>query len=57
MVMPPFAEGNPTFGIWEVGIVAGAAGVFFLALFRALSSAPAVPIRDPLLTESLHYHN
>ena len=57
MMMPPLTEGNPTFGIWEVGIIAGAAGVFFLALFRALSSAPVVPIRDPLLPESLHYHN
>jgi hypothetical protein len=57
MVMPPFTEGNPTFGIWEIGIALGAAGAFFLALFRALSAAPAVPIRDPLLPESLHYHN
>ena len=57
MMMPPLTEGNPTFGIWEVGIIAGAVGVFFLALFRALSSARVVPIRDPLLPESLHYHN
>jgi len=57
MVMPPFTEGNPTFGIWEIGIALGAAGAFFLALFRALSSAPVVPLRDPLLPESLHYHN
>jgi hypothetical protein len=57
MVMPPFTEGTPTFGIWEIGIALGAAGAFFLALFRALSSAPVVPLRDPLLPESLHYHN
>jgi hypothetical protein len=57
MVMPPFMEGNPTLGIWEVGIIAGAAAVFFLALFRALSSAPSVPVKDPLLPESLGYHN
>ena len=57
MVLPPFTGGNPVFGIWEVGIIAGAAGVFFLALFGALSRAPIVPVRDPLLAESLAYHN
>ena len=57
MTLPPFSEGVPKFGVWEIGIIAGAAGVFFLALFRALAAAPAVPLRDPLLDESLHYHN
>jgi len=57
MTLPPFSEGVPKFGVWEIGIIAGAAGVFFLALFRALAAAPAVPLRDPLLEESLHYHN
>ena len=57
MVMPPFTGGNPVFGIWEVGIAAGAAAVFFLALFKALAAASPVPLRDPLLQESLHYHN
>jgi hypothetical protein len=57
MILPPFSIGSPAFGIWEVGIIAGAAGCFFLALFRGLAAAPMVPLRDPLLEESLHYHN
>ena len=57
MVAPPFAGENPVFGVWEVGIMAGAAGLFFLAAFRALRRAPAVPLGDPYLEESLSYHN
>ncbi|MBI1788829.1 MAG: hypothetical protein HYR60_14920, partial [Acidobacteria bacterium] len=56
MVMPPFAGKNPVFGVWEVGTMLGAAGVFFLTVIRALSEAPVVPLRDPYLAESLHYH-
>ncbi len=57
MIAPPFVGENPVFGVWEVGIAAGAAGLFFLAVFRTLRHAPVVPVGDPYLEESLSYHN
>ncbi len=56
MIMPPFSGGKPHIGIWEIGLVAGLVGAFSLALFAALRRAPLVPVRDPFLAESLHYH-
>jgi hypothetical protein len=56
MIMPPFSGGKPHIGIWEIGLVAGLVGAFGLALFAALRRAPLVPVRDPYLAESLHYH-
>jgi len=56
MIMPPFSGGQPHIGIWEVGMAAGLAGVFLLGLFAGLRRAPLVPVRDPYLAESLHYH-
>ena len=57
MIYPPLVGENPVFGVWEAGFLIGTGGVFFLALFRALRSAPLVPLKDPFLAESLHYHN
>jgi len=57
MIMPSFGGENPVFGVWEVGIMLGAAGLFFLSVIRALRRAPVVPLRDPYLPESLAYHN
>ena len=57
MIMPPLSGGNPVFGLWEIGVIAGAAGLFFLVLFRAFARARMVPVNDPFLGESLHYHN
>jgi len=56
MIMPPFSGGKPHIGIWEIGLVAGLVGVFGLGFFAALRRAPLVPVRDPYLAESLHYH-
>jgi hypothetical protein len=56
MVLPPFAGSRPVFGIWEVGVLMGTVGVFGLVFLRALQQAPLVPIGDPYLRESLHYH-
>jgi hypothetical protein len=57
MIIPPFAGPNPAFGVWEVALLLGAFGVFVLVFIRALRQAPPVPIRDPYVMESLHYHN
>jgi hypothetical protein len=56
MIMPPFSGGKPQIGIWEIGLVAGLVGVFGLGFLAALRRAPLVPVRDPYLAESLHYH-
>ncbi len=56
MIMPPFSGGKPRIGIWEIGMAAGLAGAFALGLLAALRKAPLVPLRDPYLAESLHYH-
>ncbi|OFW27522.1 MAG: hypothetical protein A3H27_02500 [Acidobacteria bacterium RIFCSPLOWO2_02_FULL_59_13] len=57
MIFPPLVGDHPVFGVWEVGFMLGTGGVFFLVLFRAFRSAPLVPVNDPFLAESLHYHN
>jgi hypothetical protein len=56
MIMPPFSGGKPRIGIWEIGLVAGLVGAFGLGFLAALRRAPLVPVRDPHLAESLHYH-
>jgi len=56
MIMPSFSGGKPRIGIWELGLAIGLAGAFGLGLFAALRRAPLVPVRDPYLAESLHYH-
>ena len=57
MIFPPLVGDHPVFGVWEAGFLLGTGGLFFLALFRAFRSASLVPLNDPLLAESLHYHN
>ncbi len=57
MTMPPVVGEAPVFGIWEIGAMAGAVSLFLLALLRALTRSPIVPLRDPGLNESLSYHN
>lgn len=56
MIMPSFSGGKPRIGIWEIGMMSGLAGVFFLGLVAGLGKASLVPLRDPYLEESLHYH-
>lgn len=56
MIVPAVSE-KPAFGIWEAALGLGALGVFMLAFTRAFSSSAPVPVRDPNLIESLHYHN
>jgi hypothetical protein len=57
MIAPPIQGAHPTVGIWEVGVLAGVAGVVVLAFYRGIRGAAPVPFNDPYLEESLHYHN
>lgn len=57
MIFPPVSGETPTLGLWEIGPVAAAAALFVLAFARSFRSRLPVPLADPRLTESLHYHN
>jgi hypothetical protein len=56
MIMPTFAGQQPRIGPLEIGLLAGGLGVFLLSFFAVLRRAPLVPLNDPFLAESLHYH-
>jgi hypothetical protein len=56
MIAPPLAGKAPQVGILELGMIAGSVGAFALVFFSRFRSAPAVPVNDPYLLESLHYH-
>lgn len=57
VVMPNSMGQNPTLNIWELGPVLGGVALFAYLTLRALGRAPLVPVGDPTLGESLHYHN
>lgn len=56
MIAPTFFPARPPIGIWELSMGAGAAGLFALLFLRVLSKAPVIPVKDPHLADSLHYH-
>jgi len=54
MVMPAtVASATPSFGVWEIGPVAGIIALFFRIVFNTLSKHSLTPINDPYLVESL----
>ncbi|MBI4164528.1 MAG: hypothetical protein HY508_02210 [Acidobacteria bacterium] len=53
MIVPPHAGDWPPFGVWEVGPAVAAVALGLLASFHYLRQAPIIPVRDPLLAESL----
>ena len=55
MIFPSVVGDAPRIGLWELGLTAGGIGCFGLVLARALKAAPAVPLADPQLVESLQY--
>lgn len=56
MFLPPAMGVNPEFHLWEAGAFLAVIGVFGLTVIRGLRQAPLVPVGDPYLPESLHYH-
>jgi len=54
-VMPDFMT-RPEFGIIEIGVFAGLAGLFLFAFSKALAKAPIIPKNHPYLEESIHHH-
>jgi hypothetical protein len=55
MIFPSVVGDVPGIGLWEIGLTAGGLGFFGLVLSWFLRRAPAVPISDPQLGESLQY--
>jgi hypothetical protein len=55
MIFPSVVGEAPRIGLWEIGLTAGGIGCFGLVLVWILRGAPAVPIADPQLAESLQY--
>jgi hypothetical protein len=56
MIFPGVVGPSPTFGLWEIGMTLGGIGGLGLVLAGVLRQAPAVPVADPELAESLEYH-
>ena len=56
MIFPGVVGESPTLGLWEIGLTLGGIGGFGLVLAAILKGAPAVPVADPELVESLEYH-
>lgn len=57
MIFPTFMPGSPSFGIWEVGPVLLGVGLVCLVTAKSLTRARLIPVKDPMLMESLHYHS
>jgi len=57
MIQPASGATNPSLALWTVGAPVAAAALFCFAFLRAIRKAEPVPVGDPRLTESLHYHN
>ena len=55
MIFPTVVGETPRVGVWEIGVTVGATGAFGLVLAWVLGRAPAVPLADPQLKESLDY--
>jgi hypothetical protein len=54
LIFPAVVGETPRIGVWELGLTAGGLGAYGLALAWVLKGAPAVPVADPQLAESLH---
>ncbi|WP_207422051.1 quinol:cytochrome C oxidoreductase [Desertivirga brevis] len=56
MIMPGTMEEHHTFGITEIGIALGFAGLFAYLMLTKLAEKPLVAKNHPFLEESLHHH-
>lgn len=55
-VFPSISSDAPVLGIPEIGITVGAIGAVGLVILKGLARWPLVPLKDPYLDESLHFH-
>jgi hypothetical protein len=52
LIFPAVVGETPRIGVWELGVTAGGAAAFGLALAWVLKGAPAVPLADPDLART-----
>ncbi len=57
MVMPPVMQGKVALPWLEFGMMLGVMALFVLAFLAWFRRVPQTPLRDPLLAQSLGYHN
>jgi hypothetical protein len=57
MIAPPFMPAAPSIGLWELAPLAAAVALFLLITLKGLTKKHIVPVQDPTLVESLHYHS
>lgn len=57
MITPTFMPAAPVIGVWEIAPIVAGVALFFLLTLRALSVRNVLPLQDPTLIESLHYHS
>lgn len=57
MIMPPFMKDAPLVNIWELAPLTSAICGFFYLTFKSLSKHKLIPVRDPMLVESLPHHS
>ena len=56
IIYPNFNDNQITFGLLEVLIFAGVAGLFLLSVFRFFSKNSPIAIKDPRMHEALDHH-
>ncbi len=56
LVYPNFFDGVPKFGIWEVGMFLGFAGLFLMTIINFMTKNSLVPLKDPRMHESVKHH-
>lgn len=56
MVYPNFFEGEMHFGLWEIGLFLGFAGLFLMTLTKFMSKNSIVAVNDPRIHEALKHH-
>ena len=57
LLVQPGLFSSPRFGLWELAPLAAVVPVGVILAARAFRRSPPVPEADPMLVESLHYHN
>ena len=55
MVGPNFHDNRVTFGLYDLGLLAGFLGIFLILMMRFFSQHNLVAIKDPRLHEALHH--
>lgn len=56
LVYPNFNDGAPQFGLYEIALFLGFAGLFIVAVTRFLTKNNIVAIRDPRMHEAVNHH-